>query len=376
MDLDRPTPLLGGLSPAQFVRRHWQKKPLFVRGAWPDVAPPVARAQLFALAARDDVESRLVVRDGTAWQLRRGPLPRRVLPRLAQPGWTLLVQGLDLQVEAAHALLKPFRFIADARFDDVMVSFATDGGGVGAHVDAYDVFLLQLRGRRRWRIGPVLDTRCVEGVPLKLLRRFRPSESFVAEPGDLLYLPPMWGHDGVGVGECMTASIGFRAPTRTALLRELLPRIAEALDETPQSEQWYRDAGSAATAAPARIPTSMQAFARTTSQPLLRDPALWQRALGCWLTEPKAQVWFERAGAADAPGAARDVRLDRRSRMMYDARHVFLNGECVDATGRDARIWRMLADRRRLSSRECRQLSAAGRALLVQWAGQGWLHGE
>lgn len=368
-------PLLAGLSPAQFMRRHWQRKPLRVHGAWPDLLPLLTRAELFALAARDDVESRLVVHDGAQWRLRRGPLPRRALPPLARAGWSLLVQGVDLQLDAAHTLLAPFRFIADARFDDVMVSFATDGGGVGPHVDAYDVFLLQLRGRRRWRIGPVRDTRCIEGAPLKLLRRFRPTETWLAEPGDLLYLPPMWGHDGVAAGECMTASIGFRAPTREALLRELLPRIADSLVVTPALGQWYHDAGSRATNTPARIPATLQVFTRASARGALRDAALWQRALGCWLTEPKAQVWFERGD--DQPlGAGHGVRLDRRSRMMYDAHHVFINGECVGAVERDARILRMLADRRRLAGRDCSRLGAATRARLAQWVRDGWVHGD
>ncbi len=136
------------------MRRHWQRKPLLVRAAWPQATPPLTRAQLFALAADPDVESRLVCRLGAGWSVRHGPLPRRSLPPLRQAGWTLLVQGVDLFVDAAHQMLRPFRFVPDARLDDLMVSYASDGGGVGPHVDAYDVFLLQLQGRRRWRIGP------------------------------------------------------------------------------------------------------------------------------------------------------------------------------------------------------------------------------
>ena len=149
MDVHARMPLLGGLSPAQFMRRHWEKKPLLVRQAWPGIQPPVTRAQVFQLAGSEDVESRLVVRSGGGWQVRQGPLPRRALPPVAQPQWTLLVQGLDLHVDAARALLQPFRFIPEARLDDLMISWASDGGGVGPHVDAYDVFLLQVAGRRR-----------------------------------------------------------------------------------------------------------------------------------------------------------------------------------------------------------------------------------
>jgi 50S ribosomal protein L16 3-hydroxylase len=154
MDISLASPLLGGLSPQVFMRRHWQKKPLLVRQAVPGGIDLVSRSQLLALAARDEVESRLVVQRAGRWTLRQGPLARsRALPPFKQPHWTLLVQGWTLHLPAARALLSRFRFVPDARLDDVMVSFATDGGGVGPHVDSYDVFLLQTQGRRRWRIG-------------------------------------------------------------------------------------------------------------------------------------------------------------------------------------------------------------------------------
>ncbi|MEO8835574.1 MAG: cupin domain-containing protein, partial [Caldimonas sp.] len=191
MQLDRPMALLGGLSAADFARRHWQKRPLVIRHACVGGLPGFDRTSLFALAARDDVESRLVVRTGERWSVRAGPLPRRVLPALAVPGWSLLVQGIDLHDERARRLLDRFRFVADARLDDVMVSYASDGGGVGPHVDSYDVFLLQVAGRRRWRVGPVARrARLRDDVPLKMLADFAPRHDWLLEPGDMLYLPP------------------------------------------------------------------------------------------------------------------------------------------------------------------------------------------
>ena len=156
MDVNAATPLLGGLSPAVFMRRHWQKKPLLVRQAWPGVKAPLPRQALFAMAARDGVESRLVQRTGTAataWRVRPGPMPRSALPPVSRAGWTLLVQGLDLHLPAARTMLERFRFLPDARLDDLMVSWASPGGGVGPHVDSYDVFLLQVQGLREWRIA-------------------------------------------------------------------------------------------------------------------------------------------------------------------------------------------------------------------------------
>ena len=238
MDLQAPWALLGGLSPSTFMRRHWQKKPLLVRQAVPGVAPPLPRAALFDLAGSDDVESRLVARTGAQWQVRYGPLARRSLPPASRPGWTLLLQGLDLHLPWAHELLCRFRFIPDARLDDLMLSWASDGGGVGPHLDSYDVFLIQVHGRRRWRIGPVVDTSLVEGLPLKILADFQPAEEWVLEPGDMLYLPPRWGHDGIADGECMTASVGFRVPSAGGLARELLQRLAEGLED---DDALYRD---------------------------------------------------------------------------------------------------------------------------------------
>ncbi len=190
MQIDAPTPLLGGLAPERFMRRHWHKQPLLVRQAIPGLSPPLNRAGLFALAQSDEVESRLLVRSGAEWRLRHGPISRRALPPLSRPGWTLLLQGADLHVDAARALLDRFRFVPDARIDDLMISYASDGGGVGPHVDSYDVFLLQANGRRRWQLARRYDPSLRPGLPLAILRQFLPEQEWVLEPGDMLYLPP------------------------------------------------------------------------------------------------------------------------------------------------------------------------------------------
>jgi 50S ribosomal protein L16 3-hydroxylase len=392
MSLNTPLPLLGGLSPAQFMRRHWQKKPLLVRQAMPGVQPPVARAALFGLAARDDVESRLIVHQGqqvddpAAWRVRQGPLPRRALPPVAQPGWTLLVQGLDLHVPAAHALLQPFGFLPAARLDDLMMSWASPGGGVGPHLDSYDVFLLQVQGRRRWRIGRVKGAAAaawVESAPLKILQRFEPSDEWLLEPGDMLYLPPRWAHDGVADGECMTCSIGFRVPERGALGAELLQRIAEAAvdeagDAAPAGSAvsfpvLYRDPDQPATDSPALLPAALQAYAQGAVQRLLADPDAIGRALGEVLTEPKPAVWFE-ARSNDAPADDAGCVLDAATRMLYDAKCIYINGESYRAGGRDAVLMHRLADRRALSAADCSRLGADARSLLAGWQGSGWVH--
>ncbi len=384
MDVNEPLPLLAGLSPARFMRRHWQKKPLLVRQAWPGVQPPLDRQALFGLAASEDVEARLVEQQGGRWKVRHGPFARRSLPPAVRPGWTLLVQGLDLHVPAAHAMLSRFAFVPQARLDDLMLSWASDGGGVGPHLDSYDVFQIQVQGRRRWRVGPCVDPARAAwqpGLPLKILRDFEPLHDWVLEPGDMLYLPPGWGHDGVAVGgDCMTCSVGFRAPAAGALAAELLQRLADTQDDGEDSEdsggrsrparpRLYRDPSQPATTTPGQVPVALQDFARQAVARLLAEPHALERALGEVLTEPKPRVWFDApATAALADGVA----LAAATRMAFDQRHVFINGESFRAAGRDARLMRRLADTRRLSAPDCGRLSDEARGLLQDWLDSGW----
>ncbi|WP_332823778.1 JmjC domain-containing protein [Ramlibacter sp.] len=375
MPIDRPLPLLGGLTPDQFMRRHWQKKPLLVRQAMAGFEALFSPAELFALAARDGVESRLVAQDPRrGWRLQRGPFARRALPPLKQPGWSLLVQGVDLHDQRAHALLHQFDFIPAARLDDLMISYASDGGGVGPHFDSYDVFLLQAQGRRRWRIGRQRDLQLQEGVPLKILAHFEAEQEFVLEPGDMLYLPPRYAHDGVAVGgDCQTYSIGFRAPARNELARELLQRIADEAAEEGSDARIYRDAGQGATDTPGAIPEGLADFAREALADALADPSAFDRALGEYLTEPKPSVWFE---PGPAPRRLQSLVLDVRTRMLHDRRHVFINGEAWRAAGRDATLMRRLADRRRLDARDLGRASDAARELLLAWCEAGWAHAD
>lgn len=370
MTISEPTTLLGGLSPARFMRRHWQKRPLLIRQAVPGLQSFVRRTELFALAGQEGVESRLIAHQGKTWTLKHGPFARRSLPPVSRPAWTLLVQGLDTHLGAAHELLSRFRFVPDARLDDLMVSWASDGGGVGPHVDSYDVFLLQIHGKRRWRIAPPGDGTLVDGVPLKILKHFKPQEDWVLEPGDMLYLPPGWGHDGVAVGECMTASIGFRAAGRAELRDEVLQRMLDG-SERPDSDPLYRDPSQPATVQPALIPTALREFATREVVRWMLEPHALACALGEVLSEPKPLVWFE---AGEPLSEGQGVRLDRRTRMLYDERHVFINGEAFRAAGRDATLMRRLADERTLSAARIAALSDDARELLDQWAQAGWLH--
>ena len=373
MDVNLPLQLLGGLSAKSFMQRHWQKKPLLIRQALSGFASSIEPAALFALAAREDVESRLVVGQATGgidWKMRQGPFARRALPPLKRSGWTLLVQGVDLHVEDVHTLLNRFRFVPDARLDDLMVSYASDGGGVGPHFDSYDVFLLQARGRRRWRISRQKDLALVPDAPLKILQNFESEQEFELEPGDMLYLPPRYAHEGVAVGECITYSIGFKAPARGDLAGEMLERLAHDAEDVA-GDTLYRDAGQTAVESPAAIPAGLNDFARAALQRVLQDPSALERALGEYLTQPKPRVWFD-AGSSDNLGGA--LRLDRKTRMMYDLQHVFINGESYRASGRDATLIHRLADDRELSALDAGRISKQARAMLSDWCEAGLVH--
>lgn len=377
MDVKQPLSLLGGLSPLVFMKRHWQKKPLLIRQAIPGFKPLLERSELFELAARDDVESRLITlkpqqRGKPVWRLRQGPLPRRALPPLKQPNWSLLVQGVDLHVDAVHALMQQFRFVPDGRLDDLMISYATDGGGVGPHFDSYDVFLLQANGRRSWRIGRQKDLTLREDAPLKILANFVPEQEFVLEPGDMLYLPPRYAHDGVAVGtDCMTYSIGFRAPNRGELVRELLQRMADDVPDQ-SGDAVYRDPDQPAVANPGAIPSALLAFALKSLQAALKAPKTLPQMVGEYLTEPKSSVWFESDQDAAIQGG---VVLDRRTRMMYDRQTIFMNGESYPASGRDASLLRRLANDGVLDSSSLARASDDARTLLQSWCKDGWIHG-
>lgn len=378
MDIHQALPLLGGISPETFMKRYWHKKPLLVRQAIPGFSPLLSRGDLFALAAREEVESRLVTlqhrRGKEAWSLRRGPFERRALPALKSPEWTLLVQGVDLHNDAVHALMQQFRFVPEARLDDLMISYASEGGGVGPHFDSYDVFLLQAQGRRRWSIGRQQDLTLREDVPMKILAHFVPEQTFVLEPGDMLYLPPRYAHNGVAQGgDCMTYSIGFRSPRQGDLAQELLQRLAEDATEAV-GDTLYRDPRQIAVGSPAAVPAELQQFARAALQQALKDPLALARALGETLSEPKPRVWFEAGETGEAGDEDTGLVLDRRTRMLYDQHHVFINGESYRAAGRDATLMRRLADQRRLSAAELTRASAAARELLHVWCEDGWAH--
>jgi len=367
---------LGAISTRRFMREYWQRKPLLLRAAFPGFAPPLGRDWLFELAAHEEVESRLVLRERGRVVLRHGPFPRRSLPPLAQSRWTLLVQGVDLADAGGRELLARFRFVPDARLDDLMVSYATDGGGVGPHVDNYDVFLLQACGRRRWRISHQRDQRLRSGTALPLLANFHPEREWVLDPGDMLYLPPGVAHDGIAEGECITYSIGFRTP----VWQELLDPWFAAFAEHAAVRGRYQDAGQRPVRHPGELPRALVTRTHEALGRLRPTRAHTERFLLEYLSEPKRQVVFDRprrslkpAGFARA-ASSHGVRLDRRSRILLGQPGVALNGELFEVERALRPLLRSLSDHWVLDAASCRRAPAALLALLHDWWLAGWLH--
>lgn len=391
MTIDQATALLGGLTPQQFMKRHWQRKPLLIRQAIPGFRPSLSMSDIRTLVRRDEVESRLIWRDDRGWNMKSGPFAR--LPSAQKPGWTVLAQSVDLHDDATAELMRRFRFISDARLDDAMISIASDGGGVGPHFDSYDVFLLQAHGRRRWRISQQEDLSLQAGLPLRILRDFQPEEEFVLEPGDMLYLPPHVAHDGVALGDCMTISIGFRAPTQATLASgmleaandQIMARLgnmgglyAEPPLPGPDFSGTYTDPGTSATVAPAELPQALLDATLAAVQKIRYDEALATRFLGLWLTEPPTHAYFEPnedfPALTEGLPAAGKLVLDRCTRLMYRGRQLFINGEVAAVPASVA--LKQLADARYLdcASTAAARLSPDAKAMLEQWLEDGWLH--
>ncbi|MGP0172580.1 ribosomal protein uL16 3-hydroxylase [Pseudomonas sp. NCHU5208] len=286
MNPDTPLQLLGGLTAREFLRDYWQKKPLLVRQAVPDFESPISPDELAGLALEEEVESRLVIEHGERpWELQRGPFNEDTFQYLPERDWTLLVQAVDQFVPEVAELLEDFKFLPKWRIDDLMISFAAPGGGVGPHFDNYDVFLLQAHGHRRWQIGQMCDadSPLLPHADLKILARFEPTDEWVLAPGDMLYLPPCLAHCGTAEDDCMTYSVGFRAPSAA----EVLTHFTDFLGQFLPDEERYSDADIQ----PSEDPNQIQRDALERLKALLNEHMSDERLLMTWfgqfMTEPK-----------------------------------------------------------------------------------------
>lgn len=365
--------LLGGLSPERFLTEYWQKKPLLVRQAIPGFQGLLGKTELFDLASRDDAESRLVQANRGRWLLDHGPFEPEDLATLPKRGWSLLVQGVNHFLPAADILLRSFSFAPYARLDDLMVSFAPDGGGVGPHFDSYDVFLIQGLGRRRWEISAQTDLDLVEGAPLRILKRFQVEQSWELEAGDMLYLPPKYAHNGVALGDCMTYSVGFRAPTTQEIATQFLVYLQDQLALSGR----YADPKLKRPRHPAEIDGEM-----LQQLEAMIAKIRWNRRdiadfAGRYLSEPKAHIFFEPPARPLAAAAFRrqaekhGIRLDPRSLLLFKGSSFFINGEAIRASTRAAAMLRKLADQRQIGPTILLDELVG---ILYEWYRLGYLH--
>ena len=370
-----PHTLLGS-APQAFLARHWHKESLLVRQAIPAFSGLFSRAQLFALAGRDDVESRIVVRAKSRFTVAHGPFRGADFRALPARGWTLLVQGVNLHSDDADALLRQFSFLPYARLDDLMVSYAAPGGGVGPHFDSYDVFLLQGFGRRRWRYGRQDDLALRRGVPVKILRRFTPTHEATLASGDMLYLPPACAHDGVALEECTTYSIGFRTSSNTELAQGFLDFLRDRVEVAGR----YADPDLRVAREPARIGAAMQRHGLATLADVRWDRRLVTQYLGSFLSEPKADVYFSPPSAPKSRAAfaaearKRGLRLDRRTQWLYDDASIYVNGEATPWAVGDRSALMHLANTRALPAKQAARLSDGIMAFLHEGYRHGFLH--
>lgn len=365
--------LLGGLSPREFLERHWHKTPMLARQAIPGFLGLLTVSEIKRLATRPDVQSRLVRRQGKRWELRHGPFRPIDFKTLPDKNWTLLVQEVNHWLPEGEALLQQFDFIPHARLDDLMVSYAAPGGGVGPHFDSYDVFLLQGYGERCWEIAQSDDQELLPDSDLKLLRRFTPQERWDLEAGDMLYLPPHWAHNGVAITECLTYSIGFRAPT----YQEWVEAFLDHLRDTLQVEGRYADPDLRLRRHPGEIPPDLI----RQIQRMLRRELRWTgrevvECVGKSLSEPKPHLYFEAPDEDLSPdgfavlACRRGLRLDPRSRLLLAGDQVYCNGERLPGTAMPRRAWRELADERQLAPE---RVQAAMLPLLFPLWQAGWI---
>ncbi len=330
---------LGEYSVETFLKEYWQKRPLLIRNAFPDLESPVAADELAGLACETEIESRIVLEeeDGAPWQLRNGPFDENHFQSLPESHWTLLVQGLDYWVPQVADLLEAFRFIPNWRLDDIMASYAPVGGSVGPHFDQYDVFLLQTEGQRRWKLGPVCDQDSprVDRTPLHILSEFETLEEYVLNPGDMLYLPPGVSHWGIAENDCITLSIGFRTPNEA----EILTGFSDFLVGQLPLENHLSDPDPRVLDNPGRIdqPVIDELIRIVTANTGRRDLlAAW---FGQAMTEPKHSGIVE---APDEPHSVKNVRQkvavgrdlswNEGSRFAFhdvnsEERYLFVDGE-------------------------------------------------
>jgi 50S ribosomal protein L16 3-hydroxylase len=384
--------LLGGLTPAEFLSEYWHKKPLLIKNAIPNFTGLLSPEELAGLACEDEVQSRIVEEINGQWHASHGPFDDEDFARLPEKPdpkhrWTLLVQTVNHYLPEASELLQQFDFIPHARLDDLMVSYAPDGGGVGPHFDSYDVFLLQGQGKRLWRVSKQTDLDLIEGAPLRILKNFDTAQEWLLEAGDMLYLPPQLAHWGIAVSDgkvdCMTYSIGFRAPKNQELATEFLGYMQDKLNQEQLTiAGMYEDSDLNLLEHAAEISADM-----VTKVAEILKKIQWSNSdvadfLGSYLSEPKPDVVFNANKKTSLSNfnknlAKYGITLDLKSQMLFTGNTFYLNGESVTFSGESAQIMTKLADLRLIRAEDLNNSKTTDEMLFKQlheWYLAGFLH--
>ena len=390
--MNTPLQLLNNLTPSQFLAEYWQKKPLLIKNAIPNFEGLLSPEELAGLACEDDVQSRIVEYIKGKWHAHHGPFDDDDFAKLPdkpskEHNWTLLVQSVNHYLPEASSLLQQFNFIPHARLDDLMVSYAPDGGGVGPHFDSYDVFLLQGQGKRLWRISAQSDLTLVDGAPLRILKNFDTVQEWLLEAGDMLYLPPHLAHWGIAVSDngkdCMTYSIGFRAPKNQELATEFLGFLQDKFNqEQIVLDGIYQDTGLTLQKHPAEISKKMINSVSKNLQKIKWTDEMVSEFIGTYLSEPKPDVVFEAnkkitLRAFSEKLSTLGITLDLKSLMLFSDNCFFLNGEMINFTDTSATIMKILADNRSVIAEDLKTYQPIDSALLQQlydWYIAGYLH--
>jgi 50S ribosomal protein L16 3-hydroxylase len=276
-----------------FLADYWQKKPLLIRQAINGVVSPLTPDELAGLACESEVNARLVLEHPAStvneipWSVEYGPFEESRFSSLPESHWSLLVSDVEKHLDVAADLIDKFRFIPDWRIDDLMISYAPVGGSVGPHCDAYDVFLLQLQGQRQWHINPDFDATQLENTELSILKNFTPDQQWILNPGDMLYLPPDVAHHGIALDDCMTASIGFRAPAINTIAQDYVDRLVGLMKDV----KFYTDPDLKSQRHPAEIsPEAISGIRKILIEQLTVDDDSTQRWLGEYSSDPRAII--------------------------------------------------------------------------------------
>lgn len=372
--------LLGGLTPEQFFAEYWQKKPLLIKQAISSFEGLLSPNELAGLACEEDVQARIVIEKKSGWLLKQGPFDETEFAKLPKKNWTLLVQNVDHYLPEAKDLLQQFSFIPNARLDDLMVSYAPEGGGVGPHFDSYDVFLLQGQGKRLWRVSTQNDLTLLEGAPMRILKNFHTEQEWILEAGDMLYLPPKAAHWGIALAadeDCMTYSIGFRAPKHQELVTEFLGFLQDQfVQEKLCLTGMYEDADLTLQENPAEISNKMIEKVSDVLQRITWDDKTTTQFLGSYLTEPKPHVVFTPNKKISLEKFTKELQdsgiaLDLKSQMLFREHDIFINGEQIPVKEDDAELLKKLAQNRVLLEKA---ISFSLLQHLYTWHQAGYCH--